>query len=216
MQLLSILRMASGASLWRGLDYVEQGRVKNLRPGGEGVFDAEVDGTANLPYTVHVDTVHVRQSHCDCPHAAGTKRICKHMVATVFTAYPQQVDAFKWEVEQEELAFQREEEAHRAELVRYVNSLKKDELREALLAALPAHDYPRARSRATLPLELPVCAKLADQTFRRTFRASEHLRKVGNSSLRIACIVLPPPITAKMAVIGGGKAVTGTCRSIRS
>ncbi|MDM8274796.1 SWIM zinc finger family protein [Enorma phocaeensis] len=110
--------------------------MKNLRPGGEGVFDAEVEGTANLPYTVHVDTVHVRQSHCDCPHAAGTKRICKHMVATVFTAYPQQVDAFKWEVEQEELAFQREEEAHRAELVRYVNSLKKDELREALLAAL--------------------------------------------------------------------------------
>lgn len=136
MQLLSILRMASGASLWRGLDYVEQGRVTNLRPGGEGVFDAEVEGTANLPYTVHVDTVHVRQSHCDCPHAAGTKRICKHMVATVFTAYPQQIDAFKWEVEQEELAFQREKEAHRAELVRYVNSLKKDELRKALLAAL--------------------------------------------------------------------------------
>ena len=33
--------MASGASLWRGLDYVEQGRVKNLRPDGKGAFDAE-------------------------------------------------------------------------------------------------------------------------------------------------------------------------------
>ena len=31
--------MASGASLWRGLDYVEQGRVKNLRPVGEGAFE---------------------------------------------------------------------------------------------------------------------------------------------------------------------------------
>lgn len=88
MQLLSILRMASGASLWRGLDYVEQGRVKNLRPDGKGAFDAEVEGSANLPYTVHVDTAHVRQSYCDCPHAAGTRRICKHMVATVFAAYP--------------------------------------------------------------------------------------------------------------------------------
>ena len=43
MQLLSILRMASGASLWRGLDNVEQGRVKNLRPDGKGAFDAEVE-----------------------------------------------------------------------------------------------------------------------------------------------------------------------------
>lgn len=58
------------------------------------------------------------------------------MVATVFAAYPQQIDAFKWEVEQAELALQREEAAHRAELVRYVNSLKKDELCKALLDAL--------------------------------------------------------------------------------
>lgn len=136
MQLLSILRMASGASLWRGLDYVEQGRVKNLWPDGKGAFDAEVEGTANLPYAVHVDTVHVRQSYCDCPHAAGTRRICKHMVAAVFAAYPQQIDAFKWEVEQAELALQREEAAHRVQLIRYVNSLKKDELRKALLDAL--------------------------------------------------------------------------------
>lgn len=135
-QLLSILRMASGASLWRGLDYVEQGRVKNLRPVGKGAFDAEVEGSANLPYTVHVDTAHVRQSYCDCPHAAGTRRICKHMVATVFAAYPQQIDAFKWEVDQAELEYRREEEAHLAELIRYVNSLKKDELRKALLDAL--------------------------------------------------------------------------------
>ena len=136
MQLLSILRMTSGASLWRGLDYVEQGRVKNLRPAGEGAFDAEVEGSANLPYTVHVDAAHVRQSYCDCPHAAGTRRICKHMVATVFAVHPQQIDAFKWEVEQAELEYKREEEAHLAELVRYVNSLKKDGLRKALLDAL--------------------------------------------------------------------------------
>lgn len=58
------------------------------------------------------------------------------MVATVFAAYPQQIDAFKWEVEQAELEYRCEEEAHRAELVRYVNSLKKDELRKALLDAL--------------------------------------------------------------------------------
>ncbi len=136
MQLLSILRMASGVSLWRGLDYLEQGRVKNLRPDGKGVFDAEVEGTANLPYTVHVDTMHVRQSYCDCPHAAGTRRSCKRMVATVFAVYPQQIDAFKWGVEQAELEYKREEVAHRAELVRCVNSLKKDELCKALLDAL--------------------------------------------------------------------------------
>ncbi len=89
MQLLSILGMASGASLWRGFDYVGPGRVQNLRPAGEGAFDAEVEGSANLPYTVHVDAAHVRQSYCDCPHAAGTRRICKHMVATVFAVHPQ-------------------------------------------------------------------------------------------------------------------------------
>lgn len=101
-----------------------------------GRLRCRVEGSANLPYTVHVDAAHVRQSYCDCPHAAGTRRICKHMVATVFAAYPQQIDAFKWEVEQAELEYRREEAAHRAELIRYVNSLKKDELRKALLDAL--------------------------------------------------------------------------------
>ena len=74
--------MASGASLWRGLDYVEQGRVKNLRPVGKGAFDAEVEGSANLPYTVQVPSRFLRtfrQPHrpalrCGYPSSSVTSR----------------------------------------------------------------------------------------------------------------------------------------------
>lgn len=58
------------------------------------------------------------------------------MVATVFSAIPGQVDAFRGEVERAELERQREEQAHRDELWRYVKGLKKDELRERLFDAL--------------------------------------------------------------------------------
>ena len=136
MKLFSIVRMASAASIWRGLDYYEQGHVRNLRPSGDDAFDAEVTGTTPQPYRVHVDIAHVRQSSCTCPHAAGTKRICKHMVATVFAAHPEQVEAFRYEVEQEELAYEREERARREELWRHVKSLTKDELRKQLFDAL--------------------------------------------------------------------------------
>ena len=88
MELFSIIRMASGASMWNGLDYWQDGRVHDLRPAGDEAYDAEVAGTAPEPYRVHVDIAHVRQSSCTCPHAAGTRRICKHMVATVFAAHP--------------------------------------------------------------------------------------------------------------------------------
>lgn len=136
MELFSIVRMASAASIWRGLDYYERGHVHNLRASGNDAFDAEVAGTASQPYRVHVDIAHVRQSSCTCPHAAGTRRICKHMVATVFAAHPEQVEAFRYEVEQEELAYEREEQAHREELWRHVKSLTKDELRKQLFDAL--------------------------------------------------------------------------------
>ena len=55
------------------------------------------------------------------------------MAAVVFTAHPNYVNALKRLVEQKELEVKREEMEHRANLVRYVNSLKKDELRKALL-----------------------------------------------------------------------------------
>lgn len=136
MELFSIIRMASVASIWRGLDYWEAGCVRDLRPSGGDAYDAEVTGTAPEPYRVHVDITHVRQSSCTCPYAAGTRRICKHMVATVFAAHPEQVDVFRYEVEQEELAYEQEQQAHREELWRQVRSLTKDELRRRLYEAL--------------------------------------------------------------------------------
>lgn len=60
MQLLSIVRMASGASMWRGYDYWQEGRVRDLRAAGEDAWDAAVEGTAAEPYRVHVDVAHPR------------------------------------------------------------------------------------------------------------------------------------------------------------
>lgn len=132
---LSIIRIASAASLWRGLEYSREGRVVGLVSRGDGVFDAEVRGNGSAPYRVHVDTRHVHSSTCTCPFVQGNKKICKHMLATVFAAMPDQIDALNALVEQDRREAEAWEEEHRRELWARVMRLKKSELQRQLYQA---------------------------------------------------------------------------------
>lgn len=52
---MGLLECASGASVWRGYDYYNEKKVKNLTETASGVFTADVFGTASEPYVVEID-----------------------------------------------------------------------------------------------------------------------------------------------------------------
>ena len=94
-------------------------------------------------YSVEIDLAHPKRSKCDCPFADGKQIICKHKVALYFTAFPEDAEQFyddALEYEEEQKKQQLEEELRQNELadllVRKINSMKKDELRHALLELL--------------------------------------------------------------------------------
>ena len=133
---MSILNSASGASLWRGYDYYEGKKVSHLERLSDTQFQAAVSGSKKEPYTTQIDIEHIRKSTCNCPHAAGKRVICKHMVAVYFTVFPKEAK----KLYDEQMKYQEEAERHQAELYeelpRYIHRLKKAELEQKLLELL--------------------------------------------------------------------------------
>ena len=85
---MALLDLCSNNSYWRGLDYYENKRVKNLNQISKYEFEAEVEGSK--VYQVHLDANHQRKCTCSCPHAAGRYVVCKHKVAVYFAAFPEE------------------------------------------------------------------------------------------------------------------------------
>lgn len=133
---MSLLTAASGDSVWRGYGYYTEHKVLQIKRICDTQFKAEVSGNGENPYAVTIDLDHLRKSRCTCPHAAGTKIVCKHMVATYFAAFPEEAKIFY----QEQMAYQKAEEEHQEELYdrlpKYIHSLKKAELEKKLLDVL--------------------------------------------------------------------------------
>lgn len=90
-------------------------------------------GNKNKLYHVLIDIEHPRKSKCTCPFADGRRVICKHMVATYFTVFPEEAKRVIEEAEE----YEKEEEQHQQEeyqeIEKYVNSLTLNELRERLI-----------------------------------------------------------------------------------
>lgn len=133
---MSIRTLASGASAWRGYEYYTEKKVLSITQTGEDEYSGQVAGTAPSPYRVKINTAHVRQSKCNCPHADGRRVICKHMVALFFTAFPDEAEEYIEEVEEFELEEQERMENHYESLREYVKSLSKKELQDELFEAL--------------------------------------------------------------------------------
>ncbi len=75
---MSILSIASNASVWRGYEYYNEKKVLSWKQTEEHKFEGEVAGSEKEPYHVMIDTEHPKKSKCNCPHAEGKKVICKH------------------------------------------------------------------------------------------------------------------------------------------
>ena len=121
--------MASGNSVWCGMDYYERKMVCSWKKSGEETYEGN-------KYSVHIDKMHPRKSSCNCPFAEGRRIICKHMIALLFTAEPKAAKDFLRQVEEWEQEEKERERLHYKELSEYVNSLSKKELQERLYDAL--------------------------------------------------------------------------------
>ena len=133
---MSIRTLASGASAWRGYEYYTEKKVLSLSQIGEKEYIGKVAGKSSVPSQVKINTAHVRQSKCNCPHADGRRVICKHMVALFFAAFPDEAEQYIKEVEEYEREEEQRMEEHYAALRSYVKSLSKKELQERLFEAL--------------------------------------------------------------------------------
>lgn len=133
---MSIRTLASGSSAWRGYEYYTENKVLSLAQTGENEYTGQVSGNGTAPYQVKINTVHARQSKCNCPHADGRRVICKHMVALFFAAFPEEAEDYIEEVEERERAEEERMRARDAAILSYVKSLSKRELQEKLFETL--------------------------------------------------------------------------------
>ena len=131
---MGMIELASGTSVWRGLDYFEEKKVLDWKETDVAQYDGTVQGSSI--YQVHLDIEHPRRSTCNCPFAQGRRVICKHMMAMYFTIWPQAAEDFLKQVDEWEKEEEKEKEAHIEEIKRYVKSLSKAELQEKYLEAL--------------------------------------------------------------------------------
>jgi len=133
---MSLLSSASNASAWRGYEYYKKGKAETYEKLNDTVYECHIEGSSTTPYHTVINIAHPRQSHCDCPHAIDRKVICKHMVALLFTVFPDEAEGYLQEIEESRRAEERRIQEHYVELERYVKSLKKDELQRELYNAL--------------------------------------------------------------------------------
>ena len=133
---MGILDCASGASVWKGYNYFKEKKVKDIEIIDDGIFSATVSGSSNENYYIELNVDHPRKSKCNCPHADGKRIICKHIIATYFTIFPEEAESFY----QDAMNYQEEEEKHleilEQRVIEYVCKMKKADLSQALLELL--------------------------------------------------------------------------------
>lgn len=142
---MSILTAASSKSAWRGYEYFIEDKVQFIKKLDGTHFVGAVTGSEAEPYAVTIDIEHSKRSTCDCPFANGLK-VCKHMVAVYFAAFPEEAIKFKSAIDR---ALE-DEERYREELPgrieKYINKLNKAQLKDLalnLIYELPEYEFER-------------------------------------------------------------------------
>ena len=128
---MGIISLASGSSCWRGLDYYNNKKVIELNKINENEYESVVKGTKN--YKVHLDIEHPRKSTCDCPLANGKRIICKHIVATYFTALPREAKEFEEEQTRLQEEYEKEQKEEYDKAIECLNKMSKQELINELI-----------------------------------------------------------------------------------
>ena len=85
---MGLLENARYASIERGYDYYKRGNVISFKQTSENEYEGKVSGSAEKPYDVHINIIHLKKSFCNCPFAEGNRKVCKHKIAIYFSAFP--------------------------------------------------------------------------------------------------------------------------------
>jgi uncharacterized Zn finger protein len=133
---MSLLSLASGQSAYRGYEYFRDKKVIWLEQTSDTCYTGIVAGSNGAQYESTIDTEHPRKSQCSCPHAAGQRIICKHMVALYFTAFPQAGKQYISDLEAYWEEADQETERIAKELPGAIHRMKKVELEAALCQIL--------------------------------------------------------------------------------
>ena len=138
---MGLIDLCSNNSYWRGLDYYENRKVKDITKINDNEYDAIVFGSEH--YHVHLNVEHPKKSTCTCPHAKGASRVCKHKVAVYFSIFPDEAnEAIKErnELIKEQESREREYDNKQREAYKrqkeYVDSLSEEEVRDMLIGYL--------------------------------------------------------------------------------
>lgn len=138
---MELYRSASLQSQFRGYDYFEDKKVISFEQVSNCEYKGKVKGNMG-EYDVVIDVEHPKKgSSCNCPHAIGTKIICKHMVALYFTIFPEKADQFMREIDEHNRKVEEYEKELEIKLEKYIKSMTKKELEEALLECLYQVDW---------------------------------------------------------------------------
>ena len=89
---MDFLNIFSRRSQIKGYNYFLQGKVTELSL-ERNYLTASVEGSETNTYFVKIDLNRPRNSVCNCPYAVKGK-MCKHMVAAYFAAFPNEVEEF--------------------------------------------------------------------------------------------------------------------------
>lgn len=133
---MSLLTAASTESQWRGYEYFKAHKVSQITEIEDGRYSAQVSGSNAASYSVVIDLNHVRRSSCTCPHAAGRRVICKHMIATFFSVFPTAAAEYHADILKSEEEWESYQDELYNKLVKYVHSLKKQKAQQLLLEVL--------------------------------------------------------------------------------
>ncbi len=142
---MSILTAASSKSAWRGYEYFMENKVQFVKKLDDTHFGGAVAGSGTDPYAVTIDIEHPKRSTCDCPFANGLK-VCKHMVAIYFAAFPEEAIKFKAAIDRAIEEEERYQEELPGRIEKYINRLNKAQLKDLalnLIYELPEYEFER-------------------------------------------------------------------------
>ena len=131
---MSIFTSASGKSVYRGYDYYLNDKVSNLVKVSDKEYEALVQGSEEKPYKVHLNINKPKTSVCNCPFANG-RRICKHMMAVYFTAFPDEAEDYKRQLEEYEAEEEQREQEYEElceKVLDTIDNMSVDDLKQVI------------------------------------------------------------------------------------
>lgn len=138
---MELYRSASLQSQFGGYDYFENKKILSFKHVEGSTYKGKVKGR-NRVYNVTIDIEHPKKnSHCNCPHAEGTKIVCKHMVALYFAIFPEKAKQFMKEIDEHNKKVEEYEQELEIKMQKYIKSMSKKELEESLLDCLYQVDW---------------------------------------------------------------------------